>query len=248
MTAELTALLLTAASLGFVHTLIGPDHYIPFIAMSQARSWSRRKTLLITFLCGLGHVGSSVVIGLIGIGLGVAVARLEGVEATRGDIAAWLMIAFGLVYGLWGVKRALRGRSHAHAHFHLAKAHEHAHAHEHGHTHEHEHVHAHVPEPAAAGEPKANITPWVLFTIFVFGPCEPLIPIVMYPAARMGAGSVILVTAAFAVATIGTMMTIVGLGSVGLKVAKFGGFERWMHATAGAMIFLCGFAIKFMGL
>ncbi|MCX6561153.1 MAG: hypothetical protein NTZ26_11665 [Candidatus Aminicenantes bacterium] len=243
MTSELTALLLTAGSLGFVHTLIGPDHYIPFIAMSQARRWTRRKTLFITLLCGLGHVLSSVVIGLAGIGLGLAVARLEGIEATRGDIAAWLMIGFGLVYAIWGIKRALRRRAHTHAHHHPHGGHDH------GHSPDHEHVHAHAGDPAAVGpEPKANITPWVLFTIFIFGPCEPLIPILMYPAARMGAGSVVLVTAAFAVATIGTMLTIVGLGSAGLRIARFGGLERWMHATAGAMILLCGFAIKFMGL
>jgi nickel/cobalt transporter (NicO) family protein len=243
MTSELTALLLTAGSLGFVHTLIGPDHYIPFIAMSQARRWTRRKTLFITLLCGLGHVLSSVVIGLVGIGLGLAVARLEGIEATRGDIAAWLMIGFGLVYALWGIQRALRRKPHTHAHHHPHGGHEH------GHAHDYEHAHVHNEDPAAAAsQPKANITPWVLFTIFIFGPCEPLIPILMYPAARMGAGSVVLVTAAFAVATIGTMLTIVGLGSAGLRIARFGGLERWMHATAGAMIFLCGFAIKFMGL
>jgi nickel/cobalt exporter len=244
MTPELAALLLTAGSLGLVHTLIGPDHYVPFIAMSRARRWSRRKTLLITFLCGLGHVLSSVVIGLAGIGLGIAVARLEGVESTRGEIAAWLMIAFGLAYGLWGLKRGLRGKSHRHAHGHPPGGHDHSHAHDHDHV----HVHDAVSAVAPAGERKANITPWILFTIFVFGPCEPLIPILMYPAARMGAGSVVLVTAAFAVATIGTMLTVVGLGTAGLRIARFGGLERWMHATAGAMIFLCGFAIKFLGL
>ena len=84
MTAELTALVATAASLGLVHTLIGPDHYIPFIAMSRARHWSRGKTLLITLLCGIGHVGSSIVIGLAGVGLGVAVAKLEAVPQGGG--------------------------------------------------------------------------------------------------------------------------------------------------------------------
>lgn len=255
MSTELTALIATAASLGFVHTLIGPDHYIPFIAMSRARGWSRGKTLLITLLCGIGHVGSSIVIGLAGVGLGVAVAKLEGVESTRGDIAAWLMIAFGLAYLIWGVWRGLRHRPHVHTRLHPDGAHAQTHEHVHIHAHDRapEHVHVHdggaASTPASAAPPaKANITPWVLFTIFVFGPCEPLIPILMYPAARMGAGSVVLVTSAFAAATIGTMLALVGLGSFGLRLARFGGFERWMHAAAGAMIFLCGFAIKFLGL
>jgi nickel/cobalt exporter len=232
----LTALLLTAASIGLIHTLIGPDHYIPFLAMSQARRWTRRKTMTVTFLCGIGHVLSSVVLGLAGIALGLAVARLEGVESTRGEIAAWLMIGFGLAYFLWGLKRAWRNKRHSHRHFHGGALFEH----EHDHAHHQEHVHVH--------DQKANITPWVLFTIFVFGPCEPLIPLLVYPAARLGPASVALITIVFAAATIGTMLAVVRLGSLGLRMARWRGLERYMHAAAGAMIFLCGFAIRFLGL
>jgi sulfite exporter TauE/SafE len=229
--------------------------------MSRARCWSRRKTLFITLLCGLGHVLSSVVIGLAGIGLGIAVARLEGVESTRGEIAAWLMIVFGLAYFAWGLWRGVRNCPHVHTKIHADGAHdhtrdqdrhsEHPHIHTHGGGREHVHVHdlglASTPETAAPPA-KANITPWVLFTIFVFGPCEPLIPILIYPAARMGTSAVVIVTAAFALTTIATMLIVVGLGSFGLRMARFGGLERWMHAAAGAMVFLCGFAIKFLGL
>ena len=43
MTAEMSALVTTAASIGFLHTVLGPDHYLPFIMMSWARKWSRKK-------------------------------------------------------------------------------------------------------------------------------------------------------------------------------------------------------------
>ncbi|MCJ7523916.1 MAG: hypothetical protein MUP71_01680, partial [Candidatus Aminicenantes bacterium] len=56
----------TAVALGFVHTLLGPDHYLPFIAMAKARQWSLKRTLLIAFFSGLGHVLSSVVLGFLG--------------------------------------------------------------------------------------------------------------------------------------------------------------------------------------
>ena len=36
----------TAATLGLVHTVIGPDHYLPFIVIGRAREWTLRKTLL----------------------------------------------------------------------------------------------------------------------------------------------------------------------------------------------------------
>ena len=112
MEKELSALLVTAASLGFVHTLIGPDHYLPFIMMAASRKWSLVKTSLVTFLCGLGHVASSVVLGALGIVLGTAVMRLESVEAFRGDLAAWALTAFGLVYFVWGVRRAYKNKPH----------------------------------------------------------------------------------------------------------------------------------------
>ncbi|MBU1320701.1 MAG: hypothetical protein KKH67_16115, partial [candidate division Zixibacteria bacterium] len=108
MTQELGALLTTAALIGFIHTVLGPDHYVPFVAMARARNWSRPKTIIITIWCGIGHVLSSVVIGLIGIAIGISVTSLESVEAIRGDLAAWALTAFGLVYFVWGLRRAMR--------------------------------------------------------------------------------------------------------------------------------------------
>jgi nickel/cobalt exporter len=50
----------TAVALGFIHTLLGPDHYIPFGVMAKARQWALKKTLVIAFFSGLGHVLSSL--------------------------------------------------------------------------------------------------------------------------------------------------------------------------------------------
>ena len=237
MNAELNALVITAASIGFLHTIAGPDHYLPFIMMSWARKWSTPRTMLITFLCGLGHVASSIVLGFVGVALGVAVRRLEIVESFRGNIAAWLLIAFGLVYFAWGLRRAYRNRPHSHGH-----AHPRGNLHSHAHTHNQEHVHIHDEEPAA------NITPWMLFIIFVFGPCEPLIPILMYPAAQNSIFGLVVVTSVFAVVTIGTMSVIVLLSRTGIRVLQLPGLERFTHVIAGATICLCGLAIQFLGL
>jgi sulfite exporter TauE/SafE len=106
MNMELGLLVLTAVSIGFVHTLLGPDHYLPFVAMSAARNWTRRKTMLVTAFCGVGHVLGSILIGLIGIAIGASLHRLQWLEGVRGDLAAWALIAFGLVYMAWGLKQA----------------------------------------------------------------------------------------------------------------------------------------------
>jgi len=107
MSNEISVLLITAASIGFMHTLFGPDHYIPFIAMSKAGNWSKFKTLWVTILCGIGHVGSTIVLGFLGIAFGYSVFHLESIESYRGDIAGWLLLVFGLLYMVWGIRRAI---------------------------------------------------------------------------------------------------------------------------------------------
>jgi sulfite exporter TauE/SafE len=92
------------------------------------------------------------------------------------------------------------------------------------------------------------MTPWILFTIFVFGPCEPLIPLVMYPAAQHSTIGVILVTAVFGIITIGTMLTIVMVSLWGINLLPIGKLERFTHALAGATICISGLAIVFLGL
>ncbi len=235
MTVEVAALLATAASLGFVHTVLGPDHYVPFVAMARAGGWSLPRTLVVTTIAGLAHVLSSVVLGFVGIGLGTAVARLEGIESVRGDIAAWLLFGCGLAYMLWGLRRAFRNRPHTHFHQHDAPA-----GHDHEHTHNGGHAHVHGS--------RANLTPWMLFVIFIFGPCEPLIPLLMYPAARHDLGAVATVAGTFGLVTIGTMLTVVTLGTLGLQRMAAGRYERFAHAAAGLSLALCGAAVLWLGL
>ena len=250
MNNELLVIAGTAAGLGLVHTIIGPDHYLPFIVISKARGWSKLKTMWITFLSGLGHILSSIFIGLIGIAIGATLTKLEYIESLRGDIAAWLLIAFGLAYLAWGFRYAVRHKPHSHPHPHLhlhevyssnERDHEEAHTHEHVHDTEHAHPHGEKPQGF-------NITPWVLFTIFVFGPCEPLIPLVMYPAAKHNILGAMVVAFLFGAVTIAVMMVLVLLGCSGLSFLPMKKMERYAHALAGLAILLCGSAILFLGL
>jgi len=231
---SLTILLAAAALLGFVHTLTGPDHYVPFVAMARIGRWSLPKTMLVTGLCGVGHVMSSVVLGLLGISLGLAVTGLDWFEAWRGNIAGWLLLGFGFAYFVWGVHQAIRNRPHSHMHLHDGDV---LHTHEHGHVGQHAHVHMDT-------ERAASMTPWILFTIFVFGPCEPLIPLLIYPAAKLSAWGVAMVAIVFSVVTIGTMSVIVLATTLGLAKLSFERFARWGHAFAGLVVTACGVAIQ----
>ncbi|MFQ5411290.1 MAG: hypothetical protein ACE5EC_03305 [Phycisphaerae bacterium] len=251
-------LALTAITLGFLHTLAGPDHYLPFVAMSRARHWTLAKTLAITLICGIGHVLSSVIIGLVGIGFGLGLDRLERIESTRGDWAAWLLVGFGLMYCVWGLRRAARNRPHTHLHAHADGT-----IHRHEHVHEADHLHVHDargaprtdkrdsdagisthPHPHSANE-TASITPWILFTIFLFGPCEVLIPLVLYPAAHGSPADVVWVTGLFGITTLATMAGIVSAACLGMGYLRVRPLERFGHALAGFAVLTCGVGILF---
>jgi hypothetical protein len=93
---------------------LGPDHYLPFIVLSKARQWSPYKTMWITLISGIGHVGSSILIDTIGIALGIGLNRLESIEMFKGEIVAWMLFAFGIAYTLFGIYKYLRNSHHAH--------------------------------------------------------------------------------------------------------------------------------------
>jgi len=227
------SVLAAAGGVAFLHTLLGPDHYLPFIVLARARSWSKTRTLVVTAICGLGHVTSSVLLGGLGVVFGVAVAKIEGVEGGRGDLAAWALVAFGLAYAVWGLRHALRKGRGIETHEH----HGHVHLHTHGDAvHQHEH---------GMG---SNLTFWALFLIFVLGPCEPLIPLFVLPASR---GDWALAVATAIVFTVVTLVTMVGLTAAALAGAdrlRLGPLERWSHALAGFVVAASGLAILFLGL
>lgn len=229
MSPDLLVLTTNAAVVAFIHTLIGPDHYLPFAVLAKARGWSWLRTSAITLACGLGHVLSSITLGLVGFAAGAALQRLEWIESVRGAVAAWALIAFGLGYAAWGLRRARRTGPDGHTHAHMKRL--------------HAADHIHHPD---TGAPIA-LTPLILFVIFVFGPCEPLIPLFIYPAATSGWTGAVLVSLVFGVTTLATMLALV-LGAVrGLSVLPAGGMVRYSHALAGSSIALSGGAIQLLG-
>ena len=179
---------------------------------------------------------SSVILGLIGIAVGLSVTKLVSVESFRGNIAAWLFVAFGFVYMIISVRNLVKKRRHTHSHFHFNGE---KHVHEHNHRDEHTHIHQEEP---------FKTTPWVLFLIFVFGPCEPLIPLVMYPASKSNFHGAVIVALLFSLTTIITMMSIVMAFNLGLNKLNLKPVEKYSHLIAGTMIFASGLAILFLGL
>lgn len=238
MTNELLMLIGAAASIAFIHTLLGPDHYLPFVAIGKARGWTMPRTISITMLCGIGHSLGSIILGLIGVYAGKALSDLEMIESLRGDAAAWALTAFGLVYFAWGLKRSQKHKSHSHIHTHMDGT-----LHHHHHNHATKHVHIH--------EAKTGMKwfgPWTIFIIFVLGPCEPLIPLMMIPAAQGQWMSLVLTVGVFTLVTIVTMTAVVVAATLGLKSFNFSGLEKYSHAFAGGTLSLCGLGMITLGL
>jgi sulfite exporter TauE/SafE len=231
MSTEMQLLLTAAISIAFLHTATGPDHYLPFIALSKARGWSLGRTIFWTIVCGCGHVWSSVFLGLGGAALGWSLSKVSWLENVRGGIAGWVMLAFGLLYGIWGLYRAYKNNPHKH--FDLGDNND---------IYVYEHKHGNVVAP----KDRHKVTPWVMFLIFLLGPCEPMIPLLYFPAAKNSWNGMLILIIVYTFFTLMTMMLMVCLGFYGFSFMKTEKLERYMHALGGLTIFICGAGMVFM--
>ena len=208
------AIAVTAATVGSLHTL-APDHWVPFAALARAQRWSAWRTARITVLCGFGHVTTSVLLGVVGILFG-----LELVATFGHRLESWgglLLIAFGLAYGLWGLRRAAGARLHGHVHTHY------------------DHVHD-----------AARVTPWTLFLLFSADPCVAVIPLVL-AAAPFGAGAVAAVALIYEAATIATMTALVLAAWRGVTALRARWLDRYGDAAAGGLIATLGIVLALVG-
>jgi hypothetical protein len=231
MPPDLQLLLFAAIAISFLHTVSGPDHYLPFIALSKAKAWPMRKTIMWTIVCGCGHVWSSVLLAFVGAAIGWSISSVKWLESVRGGIAGWALIVFGLVYGTWGLVKLMRNNSHTH--FDYADD---------GEVFVYRHRHGEAVPP---GERHA-VTPWVMFIIFVLGPCEPMIPLLYFPAAKAAWWSMLILIAVYTVFTIVTMVAMVIFGCYGVGFFKTARLEKYVHALGGGTLLICGAGMVFL--
>ena len=208
------ALAAAAVTVGSLHTL-APDHWIPFAALARARKWSTGRTLRVTLLCGFGHVTVSALLGLLALWFGRRMIERfgRGMETAAG----FLLVAFGVAYGVWGLRRAAGRRLHGHSHSHY------------------DHVHE-----------SERTTAWTLFLLFSADPCVAVIPL-LFAAAPLGAVSTAGVVVLYEVATIGTMAVLVLAARAGARRLQNIWLDRHGVAAAGAVIAVTGIAVIGLG-
>jgi nickel/cobalt exporter len=208
------ALALAALTVGPLHTL-APDHWVPFAAVARARGWSAARTARVTLLCGFGHVTVSVLFGLLGFFFGMELIKMVGQRMET--VAGLLLIAFGLIYAVWGLRRV------AGAHFH-------------GHSHAH-YDHVHEPEKA---------TVLGLFLLFSADPCVAVIPL-LFAAAPLGALKTTGIVVLYELATLATMVALVLPARAGAKMLRAPWLDRYSDAVAGGSIAVVGVVVTLMG-
>ena len=219
----------SAASLGFFHTILGPDHYLPFVAMARTNGWNGYKTAGYVVLCGVSHVLGTILIGLLALLLGFALFKIETFQSLRGDFAGWFLLLFGAVYFSWGINWGLNKIRETKSESSSENK-------------------INAPQKDMGNSNFIRSTPFLLFLFFIFGPCEPLLPLLALGSENTHYFSSFLVIMAFCLATVFTMLLCVMVFYYGLsRFSIFLKLEHYMHATTGLVLFICGFSIQFLG-
>ena len=243
MSGDLMLLYASTGGIALVHTVLGPDHYLPFVALGKAHNWSNKKLTGITLGCGLAHTLGTVLLGVIGLSIGSSLKSMMSIETFRGDIAAWTLLIVGFTYMIWGLKQASKNKTHTHWHVHADGS-----AHTHTHNHHTEHAHVHEAKANTSKQGFLAYIPWSLFLIFIFGPCEPLIPLLMFSAESYGNAVTLSLISVFTLITVSAMLGVVFALTKGLHFLPALSLQRYTHALSGGVIGLCGVGILAFGL
>ena len=92
----------TGFAVAFLHAAL-PTHWLPFVLVGRAQKWTTGRTLGVTLLAGLGHVGLTILLGLAVVAAGLAA------QPHLGGYFHWivggLMAAIGVFYIVRGRHR-----------------------------------------------------------------------------------------------------------------------------------------------
>ena len=225
MTQAGLALVATTIATAIVHTLI-PDHWLPFVLVSRAERWSRRRTITLTAASGLLHVTLSIALGLAIVAAGRGAERaVSGLHERIESLSGWMLLTFGLVYMGWFLMRG-------------------------GHVHSfgiHPHHNPQDPDPPGRlGVRLKDLSGYTLTFVVGFNPCILLIPLVL-GAAQLSALTLAAVSVAFAASTIASMVvvTLAGLHGTSHLTSPF--LTRYGEAFSGALIALTGLGVLVAG-
>ncbi|KQY29624.1 hypothetical protein ASD21_04605 [Caulobacter sp. Root1455] len=92
----------TGFAVAFLHAAL-PTHWLPFVLVGRAQKWTTVRTLGVTLLAGLGHVGLTILLGLAVVAAGLVAQPHVG--GSFHWIVGGLMAAIGVFYLVRGRHR-----------------------------------------------------------------------------------------------------------------------------------------------
>jgi hypothetical protein len=237
MTASL--LVATVAAVGVLHTLV-PDHWAPIVVVGRQRGWSVAHTARAAAVAGLGHVTSTLVLGIIAWAVGASLS--VGYGHAVSVVAAVALILFGAWIGYTGWREVSAGHDHAHPTAGHAHLHSHGDVAGHVHWHEHDERGFHPVDGGAAvahdhGHAVAGRT--ALLLILGSSPMIEGLP-AFFAASTYGPALLGVMAGVFALATIATYVVASGFAMAGLQRLSFGPLERYGEVLSGAVVALVG--------
>lgn len=235
-------LVATVGTVGVLHTLV-PDHWAPIVVLARQQGWSIARTARTAALAGVGHVGSTLALGLVVWLAGISVSARYGRAVDV--VAAAALIVFGawVAYGGWN---ELRHDAHHTDHDHARQDHAHLHVHDDGTRHVHWHQHHDADEHGVQGGvavPHAHehraTGRTALLLILGSSPMVEGIPAFL-AASGYGVPVIAIMAAVFAATTIATYVATCAFGVAGLSRISLGPLERYGEVLSGAFVAAVG--------
>ncbi|MDE1770704.1 MAG: hypothetical protein KGI28_09165 [Thaumarchaeota archaeon] len=207
--ANLFAYIIGAAVVGILH-MSAPDHWLTLCVLARNKKWAPKKLFGISFITAIGHVGLSVVMGLIVVVIGRVFSHLISDYLDTGIGIS--MIGAGLVVGI----------------IPLVRKSEHHHDH-----HEHEHD-----EEKKFGKLTSKVGYFAVLGA-ALSPDPSIIPIYL-SAISAGFYFALELSIVFAAASIITLLLLVQLGTVGLAKSLAKIPEKYNDSMVGFVIMAIG--------
>jgi hypothetical protein len=198
-------------AVGVLHTMV-PDHWVPISILARQRGWSKSETARAALQAGVGHVVSTLALGLLVWAAGVAVAPRLGIVIDK--ISSVALIGFGL----WIAVSAWHEQQHRH-------------------THQHNHEHEHGTSSDIADGRKGRAA---LLLIVGSSPMVEGIPAFL-AAWKYGFGLIAFMAVIFAASTIATYILLCVSAAAGLRRFSLGALGRYGEFLSGLAIAIVGF-------
>ncbi len=209
---EKLLLISAVAGVGILHTMV-PDHWLPIALMARQRRWSRGETIRTAFLASIGHVLSTLLVGVVVWFAGVAFAQRFGYLADKTASIALFTFGGWIAFAAWrelqrqddGIQHSMRSHAHNHQHCHPSKD-------------------------------KSRLP---LLLILGSSPMVEGIP-AFFAAGKYGLGLIAVMSGVFALSTIATYILLCFSSAEGLQRLHLGALERYGELLSGSFIALIG--------